>query len=52
LHNAFVGYNIILLAVLYGCESWSLVLKEERGWAMFVNRVLREVFGHKRGSNR
>lgn len=49
-----MGWNIILLAVLYGCESWSLVLMEERGWTMFANRVLREVFGPKRGggSNR
>ena len=39
----------MLLAVLYGCETWCLVLKEERGWTMFANGVLREVFGHTRG---
>ena len=43
----------MLLAVLYGCETWSPVLMEERGWTMFANRVLREVFGPKGGgSNR
>lgn len=40
-------YSVILLAVLYGCESWSLVVMEDRGWTMFTNRVLREVFGPK-----
>jgi len=39
----------MLLVVLYGYESWSLEVIEERGWTMFANRVLREVFGPKRG---
>jgi hypothetical protein len=34
--------------VLYGCESWSLTLREERRLKVFENRVLRRVFGHKR----
>ena len=41
--------NIILPAVLYGCETWSLTLREERRLRVFENRVLRRVFGPKRG---
>ena len=33
--------------VLYGCETWSLTLREERRLRVFQNRVLR-VFGSKR----
>ena len=40
--------TIILPIVLYGCESWSLILREERGVRVFENRVLRRVFGSKR----
>jgi len=40
--------TIILLVVLYGCESWSLTLKEERRLRVFENRVLRRIFGPKR----
>jgi hypothetical protein len=32
---------------LYGCETWSLTLKEERRLRLFENRVLRRVFGPK-----
>jgi hypothetical protein len=34
--------------VLYGCETWSLTLREERTLRVFENRVLRRVFGPKR----
>ena len=34
--------------VLYGCEIWSLTLKEERRLRMFENRVLRRIFGPKK----
>jgi len=34
--------------VLYGCETWSLNLREERMQRVFQNRVLRRVFGPKR----
>ena len=34
--------------VLYGCETWSLTLREERGLRVFENRVLKRVFGSKR----
>jgi len=40
--------NIILPVVLYGCETWSLILREERKLMVFENRVLRRVFGTKR----
>ena len=36
--------NIILPLVLYGCETWSLTLREERRLWVFENRVLRRVF--------
>jgi len=39
--------TIILPVVLYGCETWSLTLREERRLRVFENRVLREVFGPK-----
>ena len=39
---------IILPVVLYGCEAWSLTLREERRLRVFENRVLRRVFGPKR----
>jgi len=34
--------------VLYGCETWSLTLREERRLRVFENRVLKKVFGPKR----
>jgi len=40
--------TIILPVVLYGCETWSLTLREERRLRVFENRVLRRVFGLKR----
>jgi len=33
---------------LYGCETWSLILREERRLRVFDNRVLRRIFGPKR----
>jgi hypothetical protein len=40
--------TIILPVVLYGCETWSLTLREERRMRVFENRVLRRVFGPKK----
>ena len=40
--------TIILPLVLYGCETWSLTLREERRLRMFENRVLRRIFGPER----
>jgi hypothetical protein len=38
----------ILPVVLYGCETWSLTLREEHRLRVFENRVLRRIFGRKR----
>jgi hypothetical protein len=37
----------VLPAVLYGCETWSLTLREEHRLRVFENRVLRRIFGPK-----
>jgi len=37
--------TIILPVVLYGCETWSLTLREERNLRVFENMVLRRIFG-------
>jgi hypothetical protein len=39
---------IILSFVLYGCETWSLTLREEHRLRAFEKRVLRRIFGPKR----
>jgi hypothetical protein len=33
---------------LYGCETWSVIVKEEHGLRVFQNRVLRRISGPKR----
>jgi hypothetical protein len=38
------GLTKILPAVLYGCETWSLTLKEERRLRVSKNKVLRRIF--------
>ena len=40
--------TIILLVVLYGCETWLLTLREERKLRVFENMVLRRIFGPRR----
>jgi hypothetical protein len=40
--------TIILPVVLYGCEAWSLILREEHRLKVFENRVLRRIFELKR----
>jgi len=42
------GTIIILPGVLYRCETWSLVLWEERKLRVFENTVLRRIFGSRR----
>jgi hypothetical protein len=39
--------TIILPVVLHGCETWSLILREEHRLGAFENRVLRGIFGPK-----
>ncbi|KAJ4444084.1 hypothetical protein ANN_05873 [Periplaneta americana] len=38
----------ILPVVLYGCETWTLTLREEQRLRVFENKVLRKIFGAKR----
>ena len=40
--------TIILPVVLYGCETWSLILREERKLRVFENMVFRRIFGPRR----
>jgi len=40
--------TIISPVVLYGCETWSLTLREERKLRVFENMVLRRIFGPRR----
>jgi hypothetical protein len=40
--------TVVLPVVLYGCETWSLTLREEQRLRMFENRVLRRIFRPKR----
>src|SRR5215468_8480660 len=39
--------TVIVPVVLYGCETWSLTLREEHRLRVFENRVLRRIFGPK-----
>ena len=48
-NNLVFFYNTFMLpVVLYGCETWSLTLWEERKLRVFENMVLRRIFGHRR----
>jgi hypothetical protein len=40
--------TLILPAVLYGCETWSLTVREEHKLSVFENRVFRRIFGPKK----
>ncbi|KAJ4434362.1 hypothetical protein ANN_22921 [Periplaneta americana] len=40
--------TVILPVVLYGCETWTLNLREEQRLRVFENKVLRKIFGAKR----
>ena len=48
LNDLFCYRTIILPTVLYGCETWSLTLREERRLRVFENMVLRRIFGPRR----
>jgi hypothetical protein len=43
-----INTSIVISEVLYGCETWSLTLREEHRLRVFENRVLRRIFGPKR----
>jgi hypothetical protein len=42
--NIKIYRTIFLPVVLYGCETWSLTLREKHSLRVFENRVLRRVF--------
>jgi hypothetical protein len=44
----FYYYYYYYYYYLYGCETWSLILREEFRQRVFENRVLRRIFGPKR----
>jgi len=46
--NIKIYRTVMLCAVLYGCETWSLTLREERRLKVLENRVLRRIFGPNR----
>jgi hypothetical protein len=43
--------SLILSVAMYGCETWSLTLREEHTLRFFENKVLR-IFGPKREEDR
>jgi hypothetical protein len=47
-YTACICRTIILPVVLYGCETWSLALRDELRLRVFENRLLRRIFGPKR----
>ena len=46
--DIYIYRTLILPIVLYGCETWSLTLREERKLRVFENKVLRRIFGPRR----
>ncbi|KAJ4441604.1 hypothetical protein ANN_11460 [Periplaneta americana] len=40
--------TVILLVGVYGCETWTLTLREEKRLRVFENKILRKIFGAKR----
>ena len=43
--------TVILPVLLFGCQTWSLTLREECRLRVFENRILRRIFGPKRNEN-
>jgi len=41
--------TVILPVILYGCESWSTTLADEHKLRVFENKILRKLYGLKRG---
>ena len=44
----YIGAVCVCVVVVYGCETWSRTLRDERRLRVFENRVLRRLFGPKR----
>jgi hypothetical protein len=49
--NIEIYKTMILPVGLYGCETWSLTLREEHRLTVFENRVQRRIFGPKEGGS-
>jgi hypothetical protein len=47
--NVKIYITITLSVVLYGCKTWLLTVREKCRQRVFKNRVLRRIFGPKRG---
>ncbi|KAJ4435166.1 hypothetical protein ANN_23742 [Periplaneta americana] len=47
-HRIFCNGAIMRQVLLYGCESWTLILREEQRLKVFENKVHRKIFGAKR----
>jgi len=45
IHRLSSWSSLYVSVVLYGCETWSLTLSEERRLRMFENKVPRRIFG-------
>jgi hypothetical protein len=43
-----VSFVVQFSVILYGCETWSLTLREKHRLRVFKNKVLRRIFGPKR----
>jgi hypothetical protein len=43
-----ISRTLVLPVALYGCNTWSLTLREERRLRVFENMVLRRIFGPRR----
>jgi hypothetical protein len=39
------GTIIVFVVVVYGCETWSLIIEEKHRLRVFGNRVTRRIFG-------
>jgi len=46
--NKFLVFSPINNNLLYGCETWSVILLEEHRLRVSENRVLKRIFGSKR----
>ena len=44
-------YYLFVLVLLYGCETWSLILRLDCGLKIFANRIQRQTFVTKRNEN-
>ena len=44
----FIGFLVGFFFTNYGCETWSLTLREERNLRVFESMVLRRIFGPRR----